>query len=208
MHPVYQYQYLTYLQRSRRAVTMSQKNSLHVDYYRKKSTETTTNGIGMISEANQAERDLNNQLILLATVFIATAGAILAGGIFADSYTLGQTIATLMVVSLAILAIVFGVLNYLSTIKFFVKSSRDYANLSHKFDEAELAALGGDVGAHELIVAEIKELSEEFGKDSGPVFIRLEILFLAVSGFSLLALVSAIVLNWGDIFNAIGSLFL
>lgn len=187
---------------------MVSNNSLHIDIYRRKSSETLDAAIAMTAEGNQVERDLNSQLIILSTVFIGATSAILAGGIFADSSTFGQAVAAALSVFSALAGIGFGIVNYFREISFFIESSKKYTNLSNLYEQAEVAAHKADGKAHTEVVVKIKKLSDEFGSRTNQKFLKLEVACLTISGVSLLALIAAIVGDWSEVSQEFMSLLL
>lgn len=176
------------------------KNPTHVKFYGRKSSQLSANGVAMTNEANQTERDLNNQLLIIGVAFIGVAGAILASGIFSESSTTAQALATLFTVLFSLLSLASGLTHYFKDIKFLRDSSRNYVVLSNLYEEAELAAINDDEKKHLTIVPKIKELSDSFGDSTSSKLLIAELVCLTASAVSLLALISAIVWDWGNAF--------
>ena len=167
-------------------------------YLQLHKADATANSRASIAEANQAERDLNNQLILVSTVIIGVTGAILAGGIFNETSTTAQAITALVSVGCALLSIVSGVVYYFVIIKFNQKWAVTHRNIALKDEVAAVAAAEGDKNAYRKAMDEAIKLTEQ-NETTSQKWLYVELALFAGAALGLLVLIAAIVIDWSGI---------
>lgn len=169
------------------------------NYLQAHKADSMINSRASISEANQAERDLNNQLILVSTVVIGVMGAILAGGIFNGTSTIAQAVITLISVGCAILSIACGVVYYFIIIKFNQEWAVTHRDIGLKDEVAAVAALEGDKVKYTKAMDEATKLTQQNEKTSHG-WLYAEVGLLTIAALGLLALVAAVAVDWGQLF--------
>lgn len=154
-----------------------------------------------LGEANQTERDLNNQLILVSTVVLGVIGAILAGSIFSEGVTLVQAILAMLGAAFGLSAILSGVRHYFQIIAFnglWASAQREigrkYEEMSLIDDRSSLDSLGDNLNKY---IASLPEKSKQF-------WLYAELILVLSAGCSLLLLVAAVVFDWGVLKDFLG----
>lgn len=169
------------------------------DYYHRKSVESVGRSINSISEANQTERDLISQLILVATVIVAVTGAILASGVFGNTVTISQGIAATVATLFALVSIGFGVLYYLALVKFNVNWAIAHRDAGLKLEEAADAISNANQELTDNALNDANEIISKHKTQSPRTPLYLTLACLALSSLGLLAFAAAVIFNWYQI---------
>lgn len=179
---------------------MSKLNEEHWLYFQGKVANSLSASRQSISEANQSERDLNSQLILVSTVIIGVSGAILAGGIFNDSATLEQGLAAFVAIVSALISIIFGIVYYFVIIKFNEDWTMLHRDIALGYDKVSATAVSGDKESYKSALSEVEALQKKLPEKTKRSWVYAEIVALFAAFMGLIALVSAIMFNWRPIF--------
>jgi hypothetical protein len=166
------------------------------DYYQRKSAESVGRSINSISEANQTERDLISQLILVATAIIAVTGAILASGVFANTVTISQGIAATVAATFGLISIAFGVLYYLALVKFNVDWAIAHRDVALKLEEAVHALGDSNQNLSDEALSGANEITSKHKTHSPRVHLYINLACLALSSIGLITFAAAVIFNW------------